>query len=119
MLINLEQSKLFTVDPANRFATIYKVKPQLWKELWRRYALGYDIDGLCGYLLYKTDIRFERETMRRWLFRAEVFFKAETVTRLGVRCVQSEYFGGLEQEVIDELTRSMRSGAALDSRSIV
>lgn len=119
MLVNLEASKLFTVAPAERFALIYKVRKDVWNEVWRRYMLGYDMDGLCGYLLYKTNIRFDSQAMRRWLFRSEVYYKAETVMRLGVRCVQSEYFGELEPEVVFELTKSLRSGEAHDSRSIV
>lgn len=119
MLINLEQSKLFTVDPAVRFALIYEVHHKLWYELWRRKELGYDLDGLCGYLLYKSDVRLERDTMRRWLFRTEIYYKARKVMKMGVRCVQSEYFEELEEDLVNELTRSMRSGVALDSRAIV
>lgn len=120
MLINLEASKLFTVNPAHRFALIYKVSPRVWNEVWRRASLlGYDLDGLCGYLLYKTNLRFERDTMQRWLFRTEIYVRATSVMKMGVRCVQSQYFAELEDELVKELTRSMRSGAAKDSRTIV
>jgi len=120
MLINLEQSKLFSVDPAQRFALIYKVNKRVWNEIWRRYSqLGYDNDGLCGYLLYKTGIRFEKETMDRWLFRSIIYSRAQLVMAMGVRAVQSEYFGELEDEIIKELTHSLKYGAAKDSRTIV
>lgn len=120
MIIYLEKSKLFTVHPAVRFALIYKCHQNVWKEVWRRHKQNqYDLDGLCGYLYYKTDVKLDKDLMRRWMWRQEIYDRAHAVSKLGVRVVQSEFFAEYEEDVIDELTRSMRFREAVNSRSIV
>lgn len=120
MLIKLHESKLFTVDPAIRFAKEYDVEPKIWRQMWKRYCLQeYDMDGLCGYFFYKTGRRPNRESIKRWLIRTEIFSKANHVIRMGTRVVDSEYFGKHEQDLIKELTRNMLFSQAKDSRTIV
>lgn len=119
MLIHLEKSRLFTTDPAVRFANEYKVSKKLWNELWKRYLDGYDMDALCGYFMYKTDKKPSRTAMQRWITRTEIYCKATHVMRMGVRVVQSEYFGSFEDEVLAELTRHIKSGDTRDSRILL
>ena len=120
MLVKLLESKLFTVDPAIRFAKEYKVSPKLWNEIWKRHALlEYDIDGLCGYFQYKTNRRPNPRALRKWIVRTEIYCRANHIIRMGQRVVDSQYFAAFEQQLIEELTRNMRYSGHKDSRSIV
>lgn len=120
MIIKLSESKLFTKDPALRFAREYNVSPKLWNELWKRYILlEYDYDGLCGYFQYKTNRRPNARSLKRWIVRTEIYCRAQHIINMGVRVVDSTYFDKFEQDVIDELTKSMRFNNKKDSRSIV
>jgi hypothetical protein len=120
MIIKLLESKLFTVDPALRFAREYNVKPELWNEIWKRHALlEYDLDGICGYFNYKTHRRPKKESIARWILRTELYCRAQHIIRMGQRVVDSEYFGVFEAQLIQELTRNMRFSAIHDSRTIV
>lgn len=120
MLVKLNESKLFTIDPAIRFAKEYNVDPKLWREMWKRYCLNeYDMDGLCGYFQYKTGRKPNRESIKRWIVRTEIFSKANHVRLMGTRVVDSVYFGRHETELIKELTRNMLFSGKKDSRSIV
>jgi len=120
MIVKLHESKLFTQDPAIRFAKEYNVKPKLWNEIWKRHAIyEHDMDALCGYFQYKTGRRPNRNSIKRWLIRTELYCRANHVMRMGQRVVDSQYFGTFEQELIKELTRNMLFSAKKDSRSIV
>ncbi len=120
MIIKLFESKLFTVDPAERFAKEYGVDKKVWNQLWKRKALlEYDMDGLCGYFQYKTGRKPKRESIKHWLIRTEIYCRAQHVMRMGQRVIDSQYFGTYEDEVIKELTRNMRFRQAHDSRTIV
>jgi hypothetical protein len=119
MLLKLNDSTLFSVDTAIRFAEQYHVDKKMWNEVWKRHLAGYDIESLCGYMLFKTDKRISVRAMRRWLIRTEVYCRANHVMLMGVRVVHSDYFGVYEPFVIDEVLRGMRYSGALDSRSMV
>ncbi len=120
MIIHLTKSKLFTVDPAIRFAKEYRVEPKLWNELWKRYGLlEYDYDGLCGYFTHKTGRRANARSLKRWIIRTEIYCKAQHIMGMGVRVVDSSYFGKFEDDLLDELTKGMRFGGKQDSRILV
>lgn len=120
MIIKLNESKLFTIDPAIRFAKEYDVEPKVWNEMWKRYGLlEYDMDGLCGYFQYKTGRRPNPTSIRRWIVRTELYCRATHVMQMGVRVVDSNYFGKFENDLIKELTRNMQFSGKKDSRSIV
>lgn len=120
MLVKLFESKLFTVDPAIRFAKEYDVEAKIWREMWKRYCLHeYDMDGLCGYFQYKTGRKPNRESIKRWITRTEIFSKANHIVLMGTRVVDSVYFGKHESELIKELTRNMQFSGKKDSRTIV
>ena len=120
MIIYLLKSKLFTIDPAQRFAKEYDVKPKLWNEVWRRHTLlQYSNSELCEFIRIKTGRKPKNGSVKRWIIRTEIYCLANHAMRMGVRVVQSEYFGKFEQDVIDELTRNMKYMGKLDSRSLV
>lgn len=120
MIIKLHESTLFTVDPAIRFGKEYDVSPKVWNEMWKRYGLyEYDFAGLCGYFQYMTDKKLSHKVIKRWIMRTEIYCRATHVMRMGVRVVDSSYFGAFEADLIKELTRNMRYSGKLDSRVIV
>ena len=120
MLIKLHESKLFTQDPAVRFGREYNVEPKVWREMWKRHALlEYDMDGICGYFQYKTGRKPNRDSIRKWLVRTEIFSRANHVMLMGTRVVDSSYFGKFETELIKELSRNILFRQAKDSRIIV
>lgn len=119
MLIKLHESKLFTTDTAVRFAQEYRVDKKVWNEIWKRYLAGYDIESLAGYLLYKTGTRITKHTLRRWLRMTEVYCRANHVMLMGVRVVQSEYFGNYEDLVLREIIRGIRYSNVKGSRIMV
>lgn len=120
MIIHLTKSKLFTIDPAIRFAKEYAVDQKLWNELWKRYGLlEYDTEGLCGYFQYKTGRKANTRSIRRWLIRTEIYCRAQHVIGMGVQVVDSAYFGKFEDDLLDELTKSMRFSGKRDSRTLL
>lgn len=120
MIIKLYESKLFTIDPAIRFGREYNISPRFWNEIWKRHTLlEHDMDALCGYLMYKTGKKPNRESIRRWLTRTELYCRANHIMRMGQRVVDSAYFGTFEDDLITELTRNMLYSGKKDSRTLV
>lgn len=120
MIIKLQASKLFTQDPAERFAKEFNVKESVWNELWKRHmVLEYTPQELCEYLLIKTGKKTNPRTMSRWVMRSEVYFKANPVVKMGAETVMSEFFGELEGFVIGEVVRQMRFSGAKSSRILL
>lgn len=109
MIIHLQKSKLFTVEPAKRFAREFNVDDKLWLEIWLRYKLmDYNITELREYTHIKIGRRPSYKSIKRWIIRTEIYSMARDVLKLGGSTVTSSYFGKYEQEVINELTRGMR-----------
>lgn len=118
MLIHVVQSKIFTEDPAIRFAERYSVDSKIFHELYRRHELT-DDDGLLGYFQYKTGKTIHPKAMKRWIFRAKVYARSKDVIKMGVRVINSEYFGDLEEELVKELIKNMRFNGKKDSRTLL
>ncbi len=120
MIIHLSKSKLFTVDPADRFAGEHGVSPRVWKEMWRRYKLlEYKPQELAAYYHFTVGSRIRTETVRRWIIRTEIYCMSTVVSSKGVRVVKSEYFKEFEPEVVKEITRNMRFSGTKESRVLV
>lgn len=119
MLLKLHDSKLFTVDPAVRFAEQYHVSPKVWNQVWSRYLEGYDDKSLAGYILYETERRISLKSLRQWLTKTEIYCRANHIMLMGVRVVQSEYFGVYEAFIIEEVLRNMKYRGTQDSRIMV
>ncbi len=118
-MLKLNDSRLFTMDTAIRFAEQYKVPKTIWNEVWKRHLSGYDLEALAGYVLYKTDIRIKPRSIRLWIVKTEIYCRANHVMRMGVRVVSSEYFGVYEDFVIEEVVRNMKYSGTKDSRILV
>lgn len=120
MIIHLMKSRMFTVDPADRFAGEYGVSPKVWKEMWRRYKLlEYTPPELAAYFHFTVGSRISTKAVNRWILRTEIYCRSQVVTQKGVRVVKSEYFKEFEEEVIKEITKHLRSGDAQSSRILV
>lgn len=120
MIIHLTKSKLFTVDPADRFAGEHGVSPKVWKEMWRRYKLlEYKPHELASYYHFTVGSRISTKAVHRWIVRTEIYCMSEVVTQKGVRVVKSEYFKALEPEVVKEVTRNMKYSGTRESRILV
>ena len=105
MIIRIDQSELFTIDPAKRFSKQYKVDDKFWTDMWRRYkALGYTIHDLCEFYELRTKKNIPKRAMRRWLYRTEIYWRAAPAIKKGAQSVLTEYFGDMEWFVINELT---------------
>jgi hypothetical protein len=120
MIIYITKSKLFTVDPAIRFAKEYNCDVKLWNEMWRRHTLlQYTNKELCEYFYLKTQRQPKPKSIRRWIVRTEIYCLANHALRMGARVVQSEYFRDFEKDVIKELVQNMRFNGKQSNRSLL
>ena len=119
MLIKLHESKLFTIDPAIRFAQEDRVDKSIWNEVWKRYLAEYDLEALAGYIMYKTGRKIKTRSLKRWLTVTEIHCRANHIMLMGIRIVQSEYFGIYEQAVLEEVLQNMKYKGSKDTRIIV
>lgn len=120
MLIHLTNSKLFTHNPADRFAETYDIDPFWWYELWTRYVqLAYTVPELCEWMYVSTKVKIPRKTMYRWITRNEIYIRALSARKKGAKVVTTEFFTPFEEDVIREITKNLRNGTAKSSRIIV
>lgn len=119
MIINISNSKLFTVDPAERFAKECGHSEELWREIWRRHKLlAYTIEELCDYYHIKTKKEVRPKSLQRWLWRTEIYHMAYPALKRGARTVVSDYFGEHEWDVIRELTKNLKSSDRKNVRTL-
>lgn len=117
MILNLSKSKLFTVDPARRFAVAHKVSKDLWPELWRRYKFyDYSTNEMCEIFYIKVGRPISKRVMKRWIFRMDVYLKTKPVLDKGARAVDSSFFGPMEQQVVEELLKHIKSGSIKNTK---
>ncbi len=119
MILQLKESKLFTTDTALRFAKEYRVSPRIWNEVWKRHLEGVDSEALAGYILYKTGHKIKVTVVNEWLIKTEIYCRANHVIRMGVRVVQSEFFGIYEDFILKEVLRNMKSSRTRDTRILL
>jgi len=120
MIIHLNKSKMFTTEPAKRFAKEFNVDENLWLQCWLKYKiLDLNIMDLCEYIHLKTGRRPSYDSIRRWVIRTEIYSIAREAFKVGATTVTSSFFGVYEEYVVDELLRNMKSSANKGSRSIV
>lgn len=106
MIINLKKSVLFTSNPSERFNKKYNTN--LWDKVWYRYkTLDYSPEELGEYFHIKTGVRVHPQSMRRWIWRMEIYNKTQPVLKRGAECVVSSFFGEHEEEVIRELSKNI------------
>lgn len=110
---------MFTEETAVRFARQHHVQPKIWHEIWKRYLAEYDLESLAGYFQYKTGQKISINSLRRWLRMTEIYCRANHIMLMGVRAVQSEYFGEYEEMVIKEVLRGMRYSNVKEPRIVL
>ncbi len=120
MIIKLTESKLFTAEPAKRFAREFNVPEGVWIECWLKYKLlDLRIDELCDYVYIKTGRNPNKSSIKRWIIRTEVYSQAREAFKMGATTVVSSFFKEHEQYVVNELLRNMKSSGKHIPRSIV
>ncbi len=120
MIIHLTKSKLFTVEPAKRFAKEFDVPEGIWIECWLKYKLlDLKTKELCDYIHIKTGRKPSHDSVKRWITRTEVYSQAREAFKMGATTVVSSFFNEYEDYVVNELLRNMKSSAKHKPRSIV
>ena len=120
MIIHLKKSKLFTVEPAKRFAREFNVDEKIWIEAWFRYKVKeYSVNDLRDYIHTKTGRKPTYLSVHLWVTRTEVYSKAKEAFKMGGSVVVSSFFGEYEDFVIKQITKHIKSGNSKTSRSIV
>lgn len=120
MLIKLKKSKLFTVEPAKRFAKEFKVDEKVWIDAWLKYKLlDYTIPELCEYIHFKTHRQPSYNSISRWIIRTEIYSIARDAVKMGATTADSSFFGIYEDNVLNELLKNMKYSDTKSSRSIV
>lgn len=117
MLIKIKSSKLFTTNPARRFAKEHGVPEVIWLEIWKRYKLlDYTIADLAEYYHFKAGKPIKRDYIKRWIFLGEIYALSKPARDMGAEVINTEMFGDLEEKVIREVTRHLKYGQTKDSR---
>jgi hypothetical protein len=120
MIINLTESKMFTEHPDGRFAKYYGVQEGLWTEMWRRYRiLEYEIKDLQDFFYVKTAKEINERMITKWIWRTQIYMRANEAMRHGARAVSSEWFGALEHDLLVQLLKNVKSGKSKDVRAVV
>ena len=120
MIINLTKSKMFRQEPAKRFAKEYGVSEEVWLNIWIKYKV-YDFEPkeLLDYAHFKLGKPIEAQSLKRWIFRTEVYSIARDYIKVGGQAVVSSVFGKFEEDLIKELLQNMRFNGNKNSKSII
>ena len=120
MIIHLQRSKLFTVDPAIRFANEYGCSSDVWREVWKRKELlAYTNLELIEYLEIKLKQRLDFNSIARWIWRTKVYSRANPMIKKGVQTVVSDFFAEDEEKVIEELAKNLKASGSRTSRILI
>lgn len=107
MIIKIQESKLFTQLPDERFAKRYGVPATLWTELWKRHMLlQYTPQDMADLYYAKTGRKIGTHHMRKWIFRTKVYMRAREAIKMDARAVTIEFFGDLGEELQQELFKN-------------
>ena len=120
MLINLLSSKLFTVEPAKRFAKEFNVPEAVWIRCWLKYrVLDLSTQELCDYIHITTGRKPSKDSVKRWVARTVLYERAREAFKMGASNVTSEFFTDYKDYVESELLRNLKSSARHIPKSIV
>lgn len=120
MIIHLRKSALFTTDPAKRFGKEFNVDEDVWVKAWLKYkVMSLSIPEICEYIYIKTGRRPSYNSISRWIVRTEIYSISKEAFKMGAMIVKSEFFGIYERNVIEELTRNIKSSVKKNPKSIV
>lgn len=119
MIIRID-GKLFTIEPDRRFANEQNLPQGFWNELWRRYSfLQYTATEVAEYFELKTGRKTSTTMISRWIFRTEIYHKAQPFVKKGVQSASTKIFGELEEALIKELTKQFKDGDKSKHRIII
>lgn len=120
MIINIRKSILFTIDPDIRFSKEYDLPIGTLKDIYRRYKLlDYTINELCEFHKMKTGKETSKKSMKRWMWRTEVYAMTLPILEKGVETVTSSFFKEHEWKVIKELTRNLQSSVHKNTKTLI
>lgn len=120
MILKLTESKLFTEHPDGRFSKHYNVPQGLWTEMWRRHSiLEYEIQDLQDFFYVKTMRKISYHKVKLWIWRTRVYVRAHEAMKHGARAVTSEWFGELEDELLQELFKNLENSKKKTARVLV
>ncbi len=120
MIINITKSKLFNINPDERFSKEYSLPLGTWTKVWGQYKLlGYSNGDMRDYLFIKHARNLSYNSIDRWIIRTEIFSIANPLIKKGVQHVKSEIFKEWEQDVMNEILKTLKSGDSTSSKIII
>lgn len=120
MIINLKKSILFTVDPDIRFAKEYNVELGVLKSIYRKHKiLEYTLNELCEFHQIKTGKKSSKKSIKRWLWRIEVYGMTKPILDKGVENVTSAFFKDHEWKVLKELTKNIKFSVQGNTKTLI
>lgn len=63
---------------------------------------------LCDFYEIKSGRKTSGQSMKRWIYRTEIYCRAQDAIRKGAEVAMSSYFGEYEDFLLKEITRQMR-----------
>lgn len=118
MIIYLKKSTLFTIDPDLRFSKQNNDPKGTLKDIYRRHQLlEYTVPELCEFYTMKTGKTITPKSMKRWLWRIEIYKIAQPAMQSGT--VVSSYFKKHEWRVIKELLKNIKHSVHKKSKTII
>jgi hypothetical protein len=113
-------SKLFTKDPALRFAEEYNVSPEVWRQMWKyRQLNGWSNTDLAEYFEMKVGHKPDKNAIARWIARTRIYMYARPFIQDGHNTVTSSVFGIYEKHLIAEITKNMRYSGKKKTRAVL
>lgn len=120
MIINITKSILFTVDPDVRFARQYGNQEGTLKDIYRRYKiLGYTVPELCDFYEMKTGKKSTQKSIKRWIWRTEIYIMALPAINSGAENVTSSFFKQHEWKVIKEILKNVKSSVHKKTKTLI
>lgn len=94
LYISLEH-QLFTEDPYAAFSSRFNCSDKAWRDAYHNRHLwyGYEVDMVQEWLRLKHKVDIKERALRKWMFRTEVFLKAQRAREKGVKTVSEDFFG--------------------------
>ena len=118
MIIYLNKSILFTKDPDERFSIQYNKPKGTLKDIYRRYKImNYSMGELCEFYEFKTNTKITKNSMKRWMWRTEVYIIAQPAMESGV--VVSSFFKKHEWKVVKELLKNLKYSVKGKTKTII
>lgn len=120
MIIHLKKSALFTTDPDIRFAREYNLPIGTLREIYRWHKVNeFDVDQIREFHTLKTGRIMSNKSIRRWIWRAEIYSLTLPVLEKGAQVVTSSFFKDHEWRVIKEITKNLRPSVHGQTKTLI